>query len=119
MTGVQTCALPIWSIGDLINVDWNITQSKKPFDENSTCLALNGCVKYSLSIPVASPTADSRTYRNNLIGYSGTTYANWEDFRIIVDAGTVDEAILSPDAAHQAGYIYNLKIGRASCRERV
>lgn len=87
-----------WSAGDLSNVVWNIPKG------TDGCVALNGCVKYRLSIPVANPTADSRTYRNNLIGYSGTTYSDWADYRIIVDGTTV----MTPNDAFNAGYIYNL-----------
>jgi hypothetical protein len=89
-----------WSVGDLSNVGWNIPQG------TNGCVALNGCVKISLSIPEANPTSDTRTYRNNLIGYSGTTYSDWADYRIIVDNNTTNP--MTPDEAFQAGYIYNL-----------
>lgn len=88
-----------WTVGDLNNVVWDIPQG------TDGCVALNGCVKYALSVPVANPT-DSRTYRNNLIGYSGTTYADWADFRIIVDNNTTNP--MTPDEAFNQGYIYNL-----------
>jgi len=87
-----------WTVGDLNNVVWKIPKG------TDGCVALNGCLKYALSIPVANPTSDTRTYRNNLIGYSGTTHSDWADYRIIVDGTTV----MTPDQAFQAGYIYNL-----------
>ncbi len=88
----------IWSVGDLTNVVWTIPNG------NFGCTTLNGCHLYQLSMPIENPTADSRTYRNNLIGYSGTTYADWADFKIVVDLNET----LTPDEAFQRGYIYNL-----------
>lgn len=90
-----------WSVGNLNNVNWNIPQG------TDGCVALNGCVKYALSIPETNPTSDTRTYRNNLIGYSGTTYSDWADYRIIVDGGTTDEQILAPGDPNNT-FIYNV-----------